>query len=50
MVSKEEYKRGELCKGICMFCKDNRLCYQGIQTMKGNKESKKPKFIKPINK
>lgn len=38
MVTKEEYKEGKYCKGMCIFCKDKDTCYQGIQTLKDNKD------------
>jgi dUTP pyrophosphatase len=31
MINKVEYEKGIRCKGMCCFCGDNTICYQGIQ-------------------
>lgn len=30
MIGKQEYDNGLRCKGICTFCKQKDVCYQGI--------------------
>ena len=34
MISKEDYDRGFICKGICCICKDSNNCYQYKQYKK----------------
>jgi dUTP pyrophosphatase len=41
MIDKQDYERGIRCKGMCGFCSDKTVCYQGIKWIEeyGNNSS-----------